>query len=327
MPGLIGASARLLAAAIGLVALAMPVSAQDYPTKPVRLIVPQTPGGATDVLARAFGQKLSERWGQTVVVENRAGAGGIVGTDFVAKSAPDGYTLLLTYAGSQAINQSLYPKMPFDSVKDFEMVATVAVMPFILVVGPASPFKDVKSMIEAARAKPDSITYASSGNGSVNHLLGEMVKTDTGVKMLHIPYKGVAPSLTDVIAGQVDSAFGSVPSVIQHIQKGTLRALAVSSAVRSPAAPDVPTLAETVIPGFDVNPWWGILAPAGTPPAVVRKINADIGALLAMKETQDFLRTQGATAFATTPEQFRATLESDVTKWAKVVKDSGARID
>ncbi|MGE0725059.1 MAG: tripartite tricarboxylate transporter substrate binding protein [Alphaproteobacteria bacterium] len=326
MPRALGAAVRL-AAAIGLLALALPAAAQDYPSKPVRLVVPQTPGGATDVLARAFGQKLQERWGQPVVVENRAGAAGIVGTDFVAKAPADGYTLLLTYAGSQAVNQSLYPKVPYDAVKDFETVATIAVMPFILVVGPQSPYRDVKALVAAARAKPDAVTYASSGNGSVNHLLGEMVKTETGVKMLHIPYKGVAPSLTDVIAGQVDSAFGSVPSVIQHIQKGTLRALAVSSAARSPAAPDVPTLAETVVPGFDVNPWWGILAPAGTPAAVVAKINADVNGLLAQKENQDFLRSQGATALATSPPQFRAILEADVVKWAKVVKDSGARID
>ena len=246
-----------------LIACATLPAAAQYPLRTVKLIVPQTPGGATDVFARKIGQLLSEKWGQPVVIENRAGAGGVVGTDAVAKSAPDGYTLLVTYAGSQAINPALYQKIPFDSVKDFTMVATLASTPFILIVNPNLPAKSLADYVALARAKPDALTYASSGNGSVNHLLGEMVKSEAGIKMLHVPYRGVAPAITDVIGGQVDSAFSSVPSVLQMIQTDKVRALAVSSGKRIGAAPDIPTIAEQGFPGFDVNPWWGILAPAG----------------------------------------------------------------
>ena len=237
--------------------------AQTYPSRTVKIVVPQTPGGATDVFARKFAQALSERWGQPVIVEDRAGAGGVTGTVAVAKAAPDGYTLLVTYAGSQAINPSLYQKLPFDSVKDFQTIATLANTPFFLIANPSRPFTDVAGMLTAAREKPDALTYASSGNGSVNHLLGEMLKAETGVKILHIPYRGVAPAITDVIGGQVDTAFSSVPSVLQMINGGQVRALAVSSGKRIAVAPNVPTIAEAAnLPGFDVNPWWGILAPA-----------------------------------------------------------------
>jgi tripartite-type tricarboxylate transporter receptor subunit TctC len=290
-------------------------------------VVPQTPGGATDVLARALGQKLSERWGQPVVVDNRGGAGGIIGTDFVAKAPADGYTLLVTYTGSQAINQSLYTKLPYDSIKDFQTVATIAVVPFFLVVNPTLPAQNLAEFIALARAKPDHITYASSGSGSINHLLGEMLNRETGIRLVHVPYKGVAPALTDLIGGQVDAAFASVPSVIQHIQSGAVRALAISSRTRSTTAPDVPTIAEAAVPGFDVNPWWGILAPARTPAAIVRRVNADVGEILKTDAMRAFLKTQGADALITTPEAFLALLESDVAKWAEVVKASGARLD
>ena len=322
-------SRRRLLAALSLLglALAAPVAAQSWPQKPVRFIVPQTPGGATDVFARHFGQRLSEKWGQPVVIENRAGAGGIVGSDVVAKSPPDGYTLLVTYAGSQAINQSLYPKIPFDSVKDFSTVATLAQVPFFLIVNPNVPAKNLGEFIALAKAKPEEITYASSGNGSVNHLLGEMLKSETGIKIVHVPYKGVAPAITDVIGGQVASAFSSLPSVLQHVQAGSVRAIAVSSKARNAAAPDVASIAEAAVPGFDVNPWWGILGPAALPPEIVRKVNADVGELLRSKEVVDFLKTQGADPLATTPDQFEKMLEDDVASWAKVVKASGARID
>jgi tripartite-type tricarboxylate transporter receptor subunit TctC len=318
---------RSLAILAGLATSALPVSAQQFPDHAVRLIVPQTPGGATDVLARAIGQRLSERWGQPVVVDNRGGAGGIIGTDAVAKAPPDGYTLLVTYVGSQAINQSLYPTLPFDSVKDFETVATIAVVPFFLVVGPTLPVRDLADFIALARRQPDQISYASSGNGSINHLLGEMLSSATGIRLVHVPYKGVAPALTDLIGGQVDAAFASVPSVIQHIRSGAVRALAVSSLRRSPSAPDVPTIAEAAVPGFDVDPWWGILAPAGTPVPIVRRINADVAAILETDTMRGFLATQGGEALITTPEGFRTLLESDVRKWADIVKASGARID
>jgi tripartite-type tricarboxylate transporter receptor subunit TctC len=310
-----------------IAALAAPATAQPYPAKLVKLVVPQTPGGATDVFARKIGQALSERWGQPVVIENRAGAGGVVGTDVVAKSPPDGYTLLVTYAGSQAINPSLYSKIPFDSVKDFQTVATIAVTPFILIVRPKLAANNLAEFIALVKEKPGTLTYASSGNGSVNHLLGEMLKAEAGISMLHVPYRGVAPAITDVMGGQVDSAFSSVPSVMQMIRGGNVRALAVSSARRIAVAPEIPTIAESGFPGFDVNPWWGILAPAGIDMAIVRKINSDVAAILQSKEMIDFLATQGGEPLITSPEEFLALLQADVVKWAKVVKGAGVTLD
>jgi tripartite-type tricarboxylate transporter receptor subunit TctC len=323
--------ARLLAGLVSAFILSSllvtPAAAQPYPSRVVKLIVPQTPGGATDVFARKIGQLLSEKWGQPVVIENRAGAGGVVGTDVVAKSAPDGYTLLVTYAGSQAINPSLYQKIPFDSVKDFQTVATLASTPFVLIVHSKLPAKDLAEYVALARARPDALTYASSGNGSVNHLLGEMLKTEAGIKMLHVPYRGVAPAITDVIGGQVDSAFSSVPSVLQMVQTDKVRALAISSAQRIAAAPEIPTIAESGFPGFDVNPWWGILAPAGIDVTIVRKINEDVANILRTKEMIDFLAAQGAEPLITSPEAFLKILEADVVKWAKVVKSAGVTLN
>jgi tripartite-type tricarboxylate transporter receptor subunit TctC len=300
---------------------------EQFPSRTVKFVVPQTPGGATDVFARKFAQALSEKWGQSVIVENRAGAGGVVGTDAVAKSAPDGHTLLVTYAGSQAINPSLYSKIPFDSVKDFQTVATLAVTPFILIVHNKLPAKNLGEFIALARSKPDALTYASSGNGSVNHLLGEMLKSESGIRMLHVPYRGVAPAITDVISGQVDAAFSSVPSVLQMIRAERVRALAISSARRNPAAPEIPTIAESGFPGFDVNPWWGILAPAGTDMAIVRKINSDVEGILRTPEMIAFLATQGAEPLVTSPEAFLDTLRADIAKWAKVVKSANVTLD
>jgi tripartite-type tricarboxylate transporter receptor subunit TctC len=323
--------ARLLAGLVSAFILSSvlvtPAAAQPYPSRVVKLIVPQTPGGATDVFARKIGQLLSEKWGQPVVIENRAGAGGVVGTDVVAKSAPDGYTLLVTYAGSQAINPSLYPKIPFDSVNDFQTIATLASTPFVLIVHPKLPVKHLAEYVALARARPDALTYASSGNGSVNHLLGEMLKTEAGIKMLHVPYRGVAPAITDVIGGQVDSAFSSVPSVLQMVQTDKVRALAISSAKRVAAAPEIPTIAESGFPGFDVNPWWGILAPAGIDVTIVRKINDDVANILRTKEMIDFLAAQGAEPLITSPEEFLKILEADVVKWAKVVKSAGVTLN
>lgn len=303
------------------------VATENYPSRTVKIVVPQAPGGATDVFARKVGQMLSERWGQPVVVENRPGAGGVVGTDAVAKSPPDGYTLLVTYAGSQAINPSLYPTIPFDSVKDFQPIATIAVTPFFLIAGKKLPAKNVAEYVAAARANPDRVSYASAGNGSVNHLLGEMLKMEAGVKMLHVPYRGAAPAITDVIGGQVDSAFASVPSVIQMVRNGSVRALAVSSGQRVAVAPDVPTIAESGYPDFDVNPWWGILAPAGADPAIVRKINADVGGILRTQDMKDFLAAQGGEPFIRSPEEFLKLLQADIAKWAKVVKAAGVTLN
>ena len=304
-----------------------PAAGQEYPSRLVRIVVPQAAGGGTDTFARAIGQRLSERWGQSVVIENKAGAGGVVGTDFVAKSAPDGYTLLVTYEGSQAINQSLYEKLPFDSLKDFYPVATIAVTPFILIAGPRVQAKTLKEFIAFARANPDSLSYGSAGNGSVNHLLGEMLKTEAGIRLVHVPYKGASAAIADVMGGHLDAAFASVPSVISSVQSNVVRALAVSSAKRVAIAPDIPTIAEAGFEKFDVNPWWGILAPAGLSPAIAQKIAADIAEILKTPEMQDVLAKQGATPLISSPEAFRDLLAQDIAKWSKVVKASGATIN
>jgi tripartite-type tricarboxylate transporter receptor subunit TctC len=317
----------IAAAFVAAFAAAPSAQAQDYPSRLVHLVVPQAAGGGTDTFARALGQKLSERWGQPVVIENRAGAGGVVGTDFVAKSAADGYTLLVTYEGSQAINQSLYEKLPFDSLKDFVPIATIAVTPFILIVGPKAEAKTLREFIAFARANPDKMSYGSAGNGSVNHLLGEMLKSEADIRLVHVPYKGASAAIGDVIGGHVDAAFASVPSVISSVQGNVVRALAVSSVKRIAIAPEIPTIAESGFEKFDVNPWWGLLAPAGLSDALARKISADVNEILKTPEMVDVLAKQGATPFISTPEAFRDLLARDIEKWRKVVKASGATIN
>jgi tripartite-type tricarboxylate transporter receptor subunit TctC len=302
-------------------------AADGYPSRTVKIVVPQTPGGATDVFARKLAQLLSERWGQPVIVENRAGAAGVVGTEAVAKSAPDGYTLLVTYAGSQAVNPSLYPNLAFDSVKDFQTVATIASTPFIFIANTNLPVKTLQDFVALARQKPGALTFASSGNGSINHLLGEMLKLEAGVKILHVPYRGVAPAISDVIAGHVDTAFSSAPSVLGLIKSGQVRALAVSSATRIGAAPELPTIAESGYPGFDVSPWWGVLAPSQLDPAIAKKINADVNELLNSDSMKSFLAAQGAEPLVTSSEQFSEMLKRDVASWAKVIKAADVHLD
>jgi tripartite-type tricarboxylate transporter receptor subunit TctC len=319
--------AKIVAAAISCVVLAAEAPAQTFPARVVKLVVPQAPGGATDVFARKLGQMLSEKWGQPVVVENRAGVAGVLGTEFVAKAAGDGYTLLVTYAGSQAVNPSLYRKLPFDSVKDFAPVATIASTPFFLIANPNLPARNLQDLIALARARPAGLTFASSGIGSVNHLIGEMLKADAKIDIVHVPYRGVAAAITDVIAGHVDTAFSTVPSVLSFIRSGQVRALAVSSAKRVAATPDVPTIAEQGFPGFAVDPWWGILAPAKTDAAIVRKVNADVADLLRSKPMVDFLASQGAEPLIMTPDEFAATLARDVDTWAKVIKAANVKLE
>ena len=316
-----------LLAGIGGLLGAGAACAQAWPSKPVTIVVPQAAAGATDVFARYLAQRLTLAWGKPVVVENKAGAAGILGTDAVAKAAPDGHTLLLTYAGSQAVNQSLYARLPFDSVQDFATVATVATTPFFLVVGAQSPIRDFGDLLARAKASTTGVTYSTSGNGSVNHLLSESLRVEAGIRMVHVPYKAISAALTDVVSGTVDTAFAAVPSALQLIKGGKLRAIAVSSAGRNASLPEVPSIAELGYPRFDVNPWWGILAPARTPGPVVEKINADIAIILRSPEAQAFFRAQGAETLVMAPEAFRATLQADVLQWAKVVKASGARID
>jgi tripartite-type tricarboxylate transporter receptor subunit TctC len=327
MTGSVIARRTLLAGAVFGAAMSEQVRAQAFPTKLVRIVVPQTPGGASDILARIVAQRLAALWGQAVIVDNKPGAGGVVGTEFVAKAPADGYTLLMSYAGTQAINPSLYAKLPFDSVEDFLPVATVASLPFAIVVHPSIPARNFQEFVALVRQKPGEITYGSSGNGSVNHLIGEMVNTEFGIRMVHVPYRGIAPAMNDLVSGQIQAAVPTLPSALPFVTQGSARALVVTSAKRAEAAPDIPTLAESGAPGFDVDPWFGLLAPAGVPAAIVTKINADVGKVLAEQEVRTLFKQQGATPLITTPEQFRAMLKSDVEKWAKVVKSSGAKLD
>lgn len=322
-------SASLRALALGLASAvgAAGALAQAFPTKPVRIIVPQTPGGASDALARVIGQKLAERWGQPVLVENKPGAGGNVGTDYVAKSPADGYTLLMSYVGTQAINGSVYKSLSYDPYKDFAPVATLATVPFALVVNQGLPVKSAGELIAYAKAHPGAVNFGSAGNGSLNHLLGEMVNMNQGVKLVHVPYKGAAGALTDTIGGQIQMTFTSLPSVVGHIRSDKVRALAVTGSKRSATFPNLPTFSEAGITGLELSPWFGLLAPAGTPEPIVKKMNADIADLLRDKEVVDKFAAIGADPYITQPDQFGRILQDDIHKWAQVVKASGARID
>jgi tripartite-type tricarboxylate transporter receptor subunit TctC len=301
--------------------------AANYPTKPVRLVVPFPAGGTTDILARAVAQTLSEAWGQQVIVDNRPGAGGNIGSDLVAKSKPDGYTLLMGTVGTHAINPSLYKNMPYDHVKDFAPVILVAGVPNVLVVNPSLPVHSVPELIAYAKANPGKLNFASSGNGTSIHLSGELFKAMTGVEMTHVPYKGSAPALTDLIGGQVQLMFDNLPSSLPFIKAGKLRALAVTSGARAAALPDLPTLAESGLPGFEASSWFGVLAPAGTPRDIVAKLNGAIAGWLASPEAKEKLLAQGAIAAGGAPDDFARHIGAETSKWAKVVKASGAHID
>jgi tripartite-type tricarboxylate transporter receptor subunit TctC len=327
------ALAALAVLALSPIAWAQTSAAAAFPSKPVRIIVPQTPGGASDALARIVGQKLSEKWGQPVVIENRAGAGGNIGMDAVAKSPADGYTLLMSYVGSHAINVSIYKKLPFDPEADFAAVATLANVPFVAAANAKLPVTNMKEL--AAYAAKNPVSFGSAGNGSVNHLLGEMFNAynaggaanSAASKMLHVPYKGAAPALTDLISGQIQLVFTSLPSVAQHIKAGTVNGLAVTGSKRAAAFKDIPTIAESGYPGFVINPWFGLFAPKGTPVAVVQQINLDVRKILEDKATMEKFAALGAEPYDTKPEEFAAILHADIKKWAEVVKSSGATAD
>jgi tripartite-type tricarboxylate transporter receptor subunit TctC len=310
-----------------LAALAVSVSAQPYPTKPIRLVVPFPAGGTTDVLARAAAQKLTESLGQAVIVDNRPGAGGNIGAELVAKSPPDGYTLLMGTVGTHAINPSLYPKMPYDHVRDFVPVILVAGVPNVLVINPALPVNSVQELIAYAKANPGKLNFASSGNGTSIHLSGELFKTMAGVQITHVPYKGSAPALQDLVGGQVQLMFDNLPSALALIKGGRLKALAVTSKERAPALPDVPTMAESGLPGFEASSWFGLLAPAGTPQSAIARLNAEIAKWLASPEAKEKLLAQGANAAGGTPEDFARHIAAETAKWQRVVKESGAKVD
>jgi tripartite-type tricarboxylate transporter receptor subunit TctC len=301
--------------------------ADEYPSKPIRLVVPFAAAGTTDFLARAIAQKLGSNLGTSVVVDNRPGAGGNIGSDIVAKSEPDGYTLLLGTVGTHAINASLYKKMPYDTVKDFAPVTLVASVPNMVVVHPSVPAKSIKELIALAKAKPGSLSFGSSGSGSSIHLSGELFKSMAGVDMLHVPYKGSGPAVSDLIGGQINMMFDNMPSSLPHVKAGRLRAIAVTSGKRSPAMPDLPTVAEAGVPGYESVAWFGVLAPAGTPPALVKKLNAEIVKVLKSPDVAQRLASQGAEPVFNTPEEFSALIKTEMVKWAKVIKASGAQVD
>jgi len=320
---------RLLAFAAAFACGAAPaLRAQPaaWPTKPVRLVVGYSAGGATDVIARLVAVKLGEQLGQSVVVDNRAGANSNVGAELVAKSPPDGYTLYV-YTIANTINASLYDKLGYDPQKDFEPVGLIARIPNILVVNPKLPVKTLADYMRLARSAPEGVTFASSGSGSSIHLSGEMFKMQAKLNMLHVPYRGSAPAVTDLLGGQVQSMFDNTPSSLPHVKAGRLRAIAITSAQRSPLLPDVPTVAESGFPGFDVQSWFALAAPAGTPQPVVERLNAALGKVLAMPDVRQRLQDLAATPEPGTPDQLRKLIASETRRWRDVVKQSGAKAE
>ena len=320
--------AMALVASVGL----STAHAQSWPSKPVRIIVPFPPGGTTDIVARSLGVELQKMWGQPVIIENRAGAGGNVGAEAVAKSPNDGYTLLMGTVGTHAINAPLFAqagnKMPFDPVKDFVPITLAAGVPNVMVVNPKVPVNSVSEFIAYAKANPGKLNMASSGNGTSIHLTGELFKTMTGTYMVHLPYRGSAPAVSDLLAGNTDLMFDNLPSALPHIKAGKLKALAVTSRARSPALPNVPTIEEAAkLNGFDASSWFGLFAPAGTSRTIVDKIQADVAKALAMPEVRERFVAQGAQPSGSTPDQFAAFIRAETDKWTKVVKISNAKVD
>lgn len=307
---------------------ALPAHAQTaaWPNKPVKLVVGYAAGGATDVIARIIGAKLGEQLGQSVVVDNRAGANSNTAAELVARSPADGYTLYV-FTIANTINASLYDKLSYDPLKDFELIGLIAKIPNILVVNEKLPIKSVAEYVQFAKSDPNGITFASSGSGSSIHLSGEMFKMIANLKMLHIPYRGSAPAINDLLGGQVQSMFDNTPSALPHVRAGKLRAIAITSAQRSTLLPDVPTVAESGFPGFDVQSWFGLAAPAGTPRAVVDRLNAELGKVLESPEVRERLINLAATPSPGTPAQFRSFATAEVKRWQDVVKQSGAKAE
>ena len=309
-----------------LCAMSWAANAQQYPNKPIRIIVAYTPAGATDILARAVGQKMSETFGQPVVIENRPGANGNIGTDVAAKATPDGHTLLMVTAGTHGINPSLYRKLPWDAVKDFAPVSLVAMVPNIFVVNNSVPAKSIKEFIAYLKASPNKFNYGSPGNGSTAHLSMELFKTMTGTNMQHIPYKGSAGVLTDVMGGQILATMDNMPPYLPQVKAGKIRALAVSTPKRSPAVPDVPTVAEAGVAGYSSGAWFGLVAPTGTPKAIVDKLASETQRILKLPDVNERLSALGAEPVGDSPTQFAAHITSEIAKWAKVIKDANVEL-
>jgi len=302
-------------------------AAQSYPAKGVRIIVPFSAGGGTDLVARAVGQKLAERWGQPVVVENRVGAGGMIGADAVAKSAPDGYTLLMCSPQEVAVNHHVYPKVPYDPQRDFAPITLVTVTPLVIAVNPGVPARNIGELIALARAKPGTLGYATPGTASTQHLSGEILQAAAGVKLVHVPYKGAGQSIPDVIGGQVPIGIYGILTISPQAKAGKLRVLAVTTPKRSPIAPEVPTLAESGFPGFDTSLWFGLLAPAGTPKDVVAKIHDDAVRALKLPDVAERIAAQGGEVIGNTPAEFAAFIAAESAKYAKIIREAGVRLE
>lgn len=327
-----GAGVRALAAGLALPALLLSFGAHAqtpdvYPSRGITIIVPFTAAGTTDILARLVGQKLGEKFDKSVVVENRPGAGGNIGTALVAKSAPDGYTLVMATIGTHAINSSLYKSMPYDAVRDFTPLTRVAMVPNVLVVNKDAPYNTVQELIAYGKANPGKLTFGSSGNGTTLHLSGELFKLRTGVPITHIPYKGSTPAIADLLGGQISMVFDNMPSVIQHIKAGRLKALAVTSSTRNAQLPDVPTIEESGVPNYEVWSWFGLLAPAGTPAAVIDRLNREIVAIIRQPDVNTRILELGSVPKPETSAEFGAFIRAETDKWARVVKEAGVAID
>src|SRR5258707_12303971 len=320
------AAALLLILCVAALSLPQAV-AQAYPSKSIKIVVPFPAGGIADVYARIIGARMSEAWGQPVVIENRAGAGGNIAAEAVARSPADGHTLVMGSVGTHAVNVSLFAKLPYDPITDFAPIALVAETDALLVVHPSVPAHTVPELIALARSKPGALSYASAGPGTTSHLPGELFKSMANVDMLHIPYKGNSPAITDLLAGQTALFFATMPTVMPHVKAGRLRALATGGAVRAAPAPELPTVGEAGLPGFDVTNWVGMFAPAGTPADIVRKLNSEVLRTMQAPDMQARLVGEGARFVATTPQQFGAYVKAEIVKWAPVVKASGARAE
>jgi len=319
-------SQRLLAAAFcALATLPGPALAQAWPAKPIRLMVPFPPGGSTDIVARIVAQKLGERLGQSLVIENRGGGGGTIGTAVAAKSAPDGYTLTVASTSTHVVAPSVYAKLDYDPVKDFAPISLMAVSPYLLVVNPSLPAKTLRELVALAKKQPGKLNYASAGIGSTTHLAMEMLKSVSGTFMLHIPYNGNGPAGTALIGGQVDVLFGSLPALLPHARSGRARALAVGTPKRSPSLPEVPTVAETGYPGFDASLWLAIMAPAGTPQPILDRLQKEIVSIVGAAETRDALDKAGAEPLTSTPAELAAMIRNGVPKYAAIVKAAGVK--
>lgn len=320
---------RLITACLLCVALAAGAAAmaQSYPTKSIRVVVPFAPGGTTDITGRLAAQKITEAWGQNMIIDNRPGASGMIGADIVARAPPDGYTVLLGSTAEIAINQHLYSKMTYSTEKDLAPVTLAAITPLILVIHPSIPAKSVQELIQLAKAHPGQLTYASAGTGGVQHLAGELLKTTARIDITHVPYKGAGPAIGDLLGGQVSMFFSGMPPAIPHVKGGKLRALAVTTRTRSPAAPEAPTMAEAGVPGFDISNWFAYFVPAGTPKEIVSKLSTELARVLKLADVKEKLASQGAETVGNSPEQLGQFVRAESAKYAKLIKESGAKAD